>query len=242
MVLASSEPLAVREPLKKALGIEMPAVAEERATLAIGKKPRTTLVTLVVLAAGAPFWWCGWNWSEARRYQSAMSEIAREIEDGRIGLAARNLNTLLAWKPGSDEGAYLLGACEKARNRTDAAFQAWARVPPGSPFSPRAIQGRMDLHVEHGRLADAERLIKEALEDPRIDRSPLSLALRPVYSMEGRVADAERLIEACWDDLDKKGEGASEQAIKLAAHVWQMVADLTPRIAHRNDGVACFTL
>jgi tetratricopeptide (TPR) repeat protein len=197
-----------------AVGIEMPAVADEKATPPIRMKPRRRLVIFVALAAGASVW-CAWKCWEDRRYRSAMAEIAKEIEAGRYGLAARNLGTLNEWKPGSDEGAYLLGACEKARNRTDAAFQAWARVPPGSPFSTRAIQGRMDLHLERGRLADAEQLIDEILEDPRIDRFAPSLALRSVYNMEGRVDEAERLIEACWDDLDKKGEGASEKGVRL---------------------------
>jgi enediyne biosynthesis protein E4 len=192
----------------------MPAVADEKAIPAIETKPRRRLTIFIVLAAGASVW-CGWKWREDRRYRSAMAEIAHDIEADRYGLAARNLDDLLEWKPGSDEGAYLLGACEKARNRTDAALEAWARVPPGSPYSPRAIQGRMDVHIERGRLADAEQLIKEALEDPQIDRSSASLALGPVYDMEGRGAEAERLIEACWDELDTKGEGASENAVKL---------------------------
>ncbi len=192
----------------------MPAVAEVRATQPTKIKPRTRLVILVVLAAGAPVW-CGWKWSDHLRYRGAMAEIAKEIEEGRMGLAARNLATLIEWKPGSDEGAYLLGACEKARNRSDAALQAWARVPTGSPFSSRAIQGQMAVLIERGWLGEAEQLITETLEDPRIDRAPPSLALASVYMIEGRDDEANRLIEARWEDLDKKGEGASEKAVKL---------------------------
>jgi enediyne biosynthesis protein E4 len=51
---------------------------------------------------------------------------------GRFGMAARNLAKLLAWKPSSDEAAYMLGICEQARGRPQEAAEAWTRVTPGS--------------------------------------------------------------------------------------------------------------
>ena len=136
------------------------------------------------------------------------------------GLAARKLIALLAWQPDSDEALYLLGTCEMARGRTEAAAEAWARVPPGSSFAPRAILGSMQLEMERGRLAEAEQIIKHALDDPRIDGSSLPILLGPVYCQQGRLEETLRLIEARWDALNQAGEGASEPAINLVrAHI-----------------------
>ena len=102
----------------------------------------------------------GWRWYEIRRYRRAMAEIEAEMEYGRNGTAARKLADLLAWKPDSDEAAYLLGTCEMARGRPETADEVWSRIPPGSPFAPKAILGRMQLQMERGRLADAEQIIE----------------------------------------------------------------------------------
>src|SRR5262249_48237083 len=156
-----------------------------------------------------------WKLSELRRYRRAMVEIKREIAAGRHGHAARQLTMLLAWKPDADEAAYLLGVCEKARGQAPAAFGAWERVSPGSPFGARAVQGRMELLIERGRLAGAEALILRAMADPRGDGSKLGLFLGLIYSLQGRVEDRQRVIEASWDRLNEAGQGASEQAILL---------------------------
>src|SRR5262249_33061464 len=66
-----------------------------------------------------------------------------------------------------------------------------------------------------GRLAEAEQVIREALDDPRIDGSRLAIALGPMYCQQGRLEEILRLIAARWEDLDRKGEGASESAIEL---------------------------
>jgi enediyne biosynthesis protein E4 len=180
----------------------------------IGRQSRGGRKLLLAVVAVSLIWG-GWRLWELRRYRRAMAEIKQEIQAGRHGHAVRKLVALSAWKPNSDEAAYLLGVCEKARGQAQAATQAWERVPPGSPFAARAIQGRMELLVERGRLADAEKLITQAMSDPRIDGSGLRLFLGLVYSLQGRVEEGERLIEACWDRLNEAGEGASDQAILL---------------------------
>jgi thioredoxin-like negative regulator of GroEL len=165
-------------------------------------------VAAAVIGGVAKLW-------EHRRYRRAMLEIKQEIRAGRHGHAVRKLATLLEWKPDSDEATYLLGVCEKARGQAPAAFRAWERVSPGSPFGAQAIQGRMELLIERGRLADAETLIDRAMSDPRADGSRLGLFLGLVYSLQGRVEDRQRVIEACWDRLNAAGEGATERAILL---------------------------
>ena len=175
---------------------------------------RWRLVLLLAGVAGGLLWG-GWKWWEFRRYRRAMAEIAEEIESGLNGLAARNLEALLAWKPDSDEALYLLGTCEMARGRTQAAAVAWARVPPGSPFAPQAMVGSVKLEMELGRLAEAEQIVKDAVNDPRADGPALPILLGPVYLPQGRLEETLRLIEARWDALNQAGEGASEPAINL---------------------------
>jgi hypothetical protein len=124
----------------------------------------------------------GWKWWEARRYRRAMVLVTDQIDQGLHALAARNLVDLLAWKPDSDEAAYWLGACERSRGRAKEAAAAWDGVPPSSTFWPRAIGGRVELEIEHGRLAGAEELIAKALKDPRVDGSDASILLGPIFS------------------------------------------------------------
>lgn len=178
--------------------------------------PRSRWRRVLLLAVvGVGLIACGWKLEQNRRYRRAMAEIKREIQAGRNSHAARKLVALSAWKPDSDEAAYLLGVCEKARGQTQAAFGAWDRVSPGSSFSAQAIQGRMQLLIERGRLADAEKLIIRAMADPRDDASKLGPFLGLVYSLQDRIEDRQRVIEACWDRLNKAGEGASERATLL---------------------------
>ncbi len=74
----------------------------------------------------------------------------------------------------------------------------------------------MDLLIERGLLADAERVIESAADARGPDGSALRMLLIPTLMQEGRTAQAERLIESRWWNLDAKGEGAHEQAINLA--------------------------
>jgi len=215
------------------VGTEMPGLAIKAETGMARVQHRWTLVLLLAIVAPGLLWG-GWKWSEVRRYRRAMSEIEEDVEAGRNALAARNLVALLAWNPGSDEAAYLLGMCEKARGRSEAASEAWARVPPGSSFAPRAIQGRMELEIERGRLAVAEQLIKDAMLDPRGDASGLGLLLGPVYCLQGRSEEAERFIEARWNHLAGTGQGASETAINLVRLQIEQQRTSTPVDAVRS--------
>ncbi len=164
--------------------------------------------------------WSGWRAWDVRRYRKAMAEIDEAMDLGRNGLAARDLVALLSWKPNSDEARYLLGVCEASRQRTREADEAWSRIPPGSEFAPRAILGRMQLQMDRGRLAEAEQIIRDALDDPRIDGSSLPILLGPIYCQQGRVEETLGLIETRWEVLNQADAGATEPAIDLIrAHI-----------------------
>jgi enediyne biosynthesis protein E4 len=183
-----------------------------------GARRRSSVPFLIV--AGAAMFWGGWKWWEVGRYRKTMALIEEEIENGLYGLAVRNLTALMAWKPDSDEALYLLGTCELARRRHQPAAAAWARVSPRSPFAQQAMVGRVQVELELGRLAAAEQMIRDALEDPRIDGSGLRLLLGTVYLPQGRIEEALRLIETGWDALNERDEAASESAINLLrAHI-----------------------
>ena len=177
------------------------------------RRQRWRLVATVVVA-GLLFW-VGWTWWDDRNYRRAMAEITNDLDGGRNGLAARKLAAILAWKPDSDDAAYLLGKCEKSRGRIEAAAEAWARVPLGSSFAFSAIDDRIQLEIDRGRLADAERIIIDMLEDSRFDGFEMPTAFEAVYLSQGHVEEAQRLIETRWNRVNKRGDGASEQAINL---------------------------
>lgn len=175
--------------------------------------PAIGLALVVVLLLTS---WGVWRLWEVRRQRRALASARAQMQSGRYGHAARTLLELAGGGSGRDEAEYLLGACEKARGRDQAAAEAWARVPADSPFAARAIQGLVELNIQRGRLGDAERLVERALADPRIDAAALRVFLGMIYSLEGRVADGERLVETTWQRLDDAGQGASERAIQLA--------------------------
>jgi enediyne biosynthesis protein E4 len=170
------------------------------------------LAALVAMALVAG----GWAWWTDRRYKSAMEKIEADIMTGRYAIACRNLDQLLAWKTDRNGGiTYLLGSCELARGRSEAAADAWARVAPGSAFSEKAIRGRMRLLHDAGQLAAAERLIAAAADDPRNDLTAVRMLLVPMLSELGRTDEAERVIEDRWQHLNASGQGTLEPAIKL---------------------------
>jgi enediyne biosynthesis protein E4 len=175
---------------------------------------RWRLVAALAVVAGLLLW-AGWKWWEIQSYRRAMAEIDYDMGAGRHALAARKLAAILARNPRSDDAAYLLGKCEKARGRIDEASLAWARVPPGSSFAYSAIEDRIQLQIDRGQLADAEQVIVDMLKDSRFDGLDLPGAFVPIYLAQGRVEEAKRLIEVRWNRINDHGDGALEQAINL---------------------------
>jgi thioredoxin-like negative regulator of GroEL len=168
------------------------------------------------LLVGAGLIFGGWIWWSDRRDNDARREIEDQVAKGRYSAACRNLEALLERKVDvNGELRYLLGGCELARGRVEAAERAWASVVPGTEFSERAILGRMQLLQEDGRLAEAERLVSEAARDQRNNRTSLMVGLVPIMSDLGRLDEATELIEDRWEYLNALGQGALDPAIKL---------------------------
>ncbi len=192
--------------------------------------------TLVLLAVGGMIWG-GWRAWEMRRERSALAEVQKEIQAGRYEVSARRLIALLDQRPDLDEAAYLLGQCENARGRPDAASAAWARVRPGSEFIAPAILGRAELLTRRGCQGDAEQLVERPLGDPRIEGSSLRWFLLPFYWQEGRVEEAERLLEADWDHLPQSAGDFLDQSMKLVQAHMRLTQNDEPDPGFRRDSL-----
>src|SRR4051812_3186257 len=84
---------------------------------------------VIVLVAGA----C---WVVRARWVRAMIDQARQEMAARHYAAARSrLARLAPWGSAGGEVDYLLGCCEQAAGRPDAALASWSRVPSRSAFA-----------------------------------------------------------------------------------------------------------
>ena len=166
---------------------------------------------------------------EIARYQSAMAEIESEIMAGRYAIACRNLDKLLSWKADPNGGiVYLLGSCELARGRNQAAGEAWARVVPGSAFSERAIRGACVSSMNPGNSPTPSGSSTTPPKIPAMIERPCSSCSCRCSRELGRIDEAERLIEARWEHLNASGEGALEPAIKLVRLHIELTLKPTP--------------
>jgi enediyne biosynthesis protein E4 len=168
---------------------------------------------LLLVLATAGLIWGGWKWSQAWRYRNAMARIEEELELGFLSTARKDLVELQKRYPGKDQVAFLLGSCEKALGRPEEAALAWAKVPRDSTFAFHALEGRVELALELGRLSEAEQLVIKTCEDSPITGEDPMILLGAIYCQQGRVNEAMRLIEALWRRHDQAGVAASETAI-----------------------------
>jgi enediyne biosynthesis protein E4 len=210
------------------------SLSKEERRMAIGREGRGRVLVFSLIGVVGVGLWCGRERWVTRQYQKAMEAIKGEIDDGHHALAARDLRSLLAWTSDRARPLYLLGFCEKSLGHPDAAAEAWAQVSPSSRFAIAALVDRMELEVERGRLADAERLIRQGLAEPRIAAHELALEFAPVYAKEGRVEDAQELIEAAWTALDEAGQAATEPAILLVQLHTELPLETDPVEAIRS--------
>jgi enediyne biosynthesis protein E4 len=168
------------------------------------------------LLVGAGIFIGGWIlWTELR-YKQAILEVEDQIAKGRYSAACRNLEALLAQKADVNGGLlYQLGFCELARGHIEATEKAWTSIEPGTEFTERAIRGRALLLQNEGKIAEAERLVIEAANDRRNDRTSLMVLLVPIMIDLGRQDEATELIEDRWANLNARGRGALDPALKL---------------------------
>jgi enediyne biosynthesis protein E4 len=156
----------------------------------------------------------GWKWWRIRHDRHILVRAQNALDAGFPALAAKDLIELLERSPGSAEAAFLLGNCEKARGRPQAAALAWAKVASGSPFAFRALEARAQQDCALGHFTEAEQIIAEAGENSQTTTSPdPRVLLGPIYCQLGRITDAMQLIETLWRQHLGSASAASETAI-----------------------------
>ena len=175
-------------------------------------------LTILASAVGA-----GAVWYRARSRRRDLAEAREAMGQGRFGLARERLARLADRWPDDGEALLLLGECERERGRRaagsapelgrdaaaelrrgrDAAMSAWSRVPPTSPFYPRAALLRATdwINTSPQKYAPAEEVLVTALAQAppgQADRYEIERATSRLYRFEGRTDDVRRLLRASW--------------------------------------------
>jgi len=172
------------------------------------------------------------------RYRASLEQAKARIASGSPAEAWRLLAESAARWPKEGELIFLLGACEQALGRPDAAEAAWSRVPADSPVAGHAAMLRFRLLLERDRFAAAEALLPAALGasgsgdagDARFWGRHTQLRYWPL-GLAGVVGSAPvfRLGQAVTDSLDlgtirtEANEGAtrSENQVAHAVRIGQ---------------------
>ena len=132
-------------------------------------------------------------WGTARgidswRYRASLEQAKARLASGSPAEARRLLAESAARWPGEGEVEFLLGACEQALGRPEAAEAAWSRVPPYSPFAGHAAMLRVRLLMKRDRFAEAEELLPAALRASGQHAIEARETLVDLFKLEGRFA------------------------------------------------------
>ena len=73
---------------------------------------------LLFALATAVLLWGGWKWSEVWHYRKTLARVEDAMDRDFTHWRRKIWSSFLTGNPGSDEVAFLLGTCEKARGRT----------------------------------------------------------------------------------------------------------------------------
>jgi tetratricopeptide (TPR) repeat protein len=143
-------------------------------------------------------------WGTARavdhwRYRSSIERAKTRIAAGSPAEAKRLLSHAAPLWPGQGEAEFLLGACEQALGRPAAAEAAWSRVPASSPFAGHAAMLRARLLLKRDRFAQAEELLRTAMQASGRHAIEARETLVHLFNLEGRFGEVRKLVEDAWD-------------------------------------------
>ena len=140
--------------------------------------------TAVLLALG---WGASWTVAEWQ-FRAGLKKARADIYSRRFEAAGHWLAAQSASRPYQAEAAFLLGICEDAAGRHEAALTAWARVPPGSSWGPNAAIARARTLVgDLGRFTDAEAVLMLAVADADPRTAQHRYLLAQLVYWEGRL-------------------------------------------------------
>jgi tetratricopeptide (TPR) repeat protein len=143
-------------------------------------------------------------WGTARgvdswRYRTNLEQAKARIASGSPADARRLLADSATRWPGKGEVEFLLGACEQALGRPEAAEAAWSRVPPASPYAGHAAMLRVRLLLKRDQLAAAEELLPVALRASGQHAIEARETLVALFRLEGRFAELRGLVRDGWE-------------------------------------------
>ena len=175
--------------------------------------------------------------AENRRFLALLEEAKREIAGERFGSARVRLSELLARRPGWDEAWYNLGVCEQARQRSQAAWDAFDHVSAGSDWAGWSDVRRSRIAMDRGRFAECEELLIRAAKNPGPHVAEARWGLVLLLRMQGRFDEATRCLQAGFDQMSSPWRpfaGSSSwirtlSRSKGSSEVWTARADRLPR-------------
>jgi enediyne biosynthesis protein E4 len=172
------------------------------------------------------FWFCGaggllilgWGaiWVVPEwRFQAGLKKARADIDSKQFDAASRWLTSQSAGRRNQAEPVFLLGMCEDAAGRHEAAVSAWARVPLGSPRGlSAAIARARTLATDLGRFADAEDDLAAVVAHGGPRAIPHRYLLNQLFYWEGRQDEMRRLVQERWS--------SSPNRIGELRSLWQM--------------------
>ena len=160
------------------------------------------LALVLCLTAGLSSLWAGGRCgsSQERRFQAGLKQAKADIDARRFEAAGRWLAAQSAWRPDHAEAAFLLGVCEDAAGRHEAAVSAWARVPLESRLGAergdrtRPNAGRRPWAVRGCRSGPCR-----ALADVGPRQPEFRYLLNQLFYWEGRLDEMRRLLQEGWN-------------------------------------------
>src|SRR5262249_27962144 len=151
------------------------------------------------------------------------------IDSGAVAEARRLLAAAAAHWPGEGELCFLLGACEQALGRPDAAEAAWARVPADSPFAGHAAMLRVRLLMKRDRFAAAEELLPIALRASGQHAVEAREMLVHLLELEGRFEELRTVVQDGWDSYPDRF-GLLRELATLASIVPVPIEEIWPAL------------
>src|SRR5579883_2158370 len=133
------------------------------------------------------------------RYRASLEQAKARIASGSVAAARRVLAAAAARWPGDGEVTFLLGACEQALGRPDAAEATWSRVPADSPFAGHAAMLRVRLLMKRDRFAAAEELLPVALRASGQHAIEARETLVHLLKLEGRFEELRTVVQDGWE-------------------------------------------
>ena len=157
------------------------------------------LVTIAGAIAGG---WFAFAYFDNQRVARDLTQARADIAANRYASARKVLVELVKVHPDNGDALVLLGECEKAAGRFDAAIEHWKQVPLSSPARLRASHLAADELINSGRYADAEAILSEAdlffhngwHRSNSADSYALLKTRARLYRFEGRNDDVRQVL------------------------------------------------